>query len=240
MDSCVYAYLAGAMDSDGSFGIKRSTYHLRVRGDAVNPIFYERASLKQVTPEIPMLLKEAFGGSLRLNKGGTENSKPLHGWEATAKQAAEAVRLMRPYLRVKAAQADALLELRESHDPKYLQPAYWFALEHPGWREMDMITTSEAAAILGHTHRNSVSQSIRNGMLLALPWDHSGRELPRIPRALVERLAQNLSKDGRARIQPVELVAWRERICERVRGLNKIGVNGTPVYRREGCYTPAE
>ena len=59
------AYLAGAMDSDGCISVKRSTYAMRVRGDAGTPVFSERVIFKQVTPEIPTLLKELFGGSLR-------------------------------------------------------------------------------------------------------------------------------------------------------------------------------
>jgi hypothetical protein len=38
----LFAYLAGAMDSDGCISVKRSTYAMRVRGDAAAPIFSER------------------------------------------------------------------------------------------------------------------------------------------------------------------------------------------------------
>src|SRR6184192_74603 len=71
------AYLAGAMDSDGWFGIKRSTYHQRVRGDAVNPAYQERLGLKQVAPTVPTMLRNCFGGSLSQARGQTPNSKVL-------------------------------------------------------------------------------------------------------------------------------------------------------------------
>ncbi len=240
MNDTLFAYLAGAMDSDGWFGIKRSTYHQRVRGDAGNPVYSERLGLKQVTPEIPHLLHETFGGRLSQDKGLSDNSRPLHSYQCTDKRAAEACRALLPYLRVKRRQAEVLLELRRTKDSAYWQPAHWFLQEHPNWRELDMVTTSEAARILGYTSRESVSQAIRNGTLLALPWDHAGKETPRIPRLLVEQLAVNLSKDGRARNRPEQLIAWRERLCQEVRELNKNGVTGTPIYHRTGCFEPAE
>jgi hypothetical protein len=145
-----------------------------------------------------------------------------------------------PYLRVKKAQAVLLLELRESKSGGYWQEAYWFAQEFPDWASGDLITTSEAAHLLGYHNRGSISQAISHGTLLALPYDHRGAAIPRVPRLLVERLARNLSRDGRARNQAPELVAWRHRLYEQVRELNKIGLHGTPIYHRTGPYVPAE
>jgi len=80
----ICAYLAGAIDSDGSIGIKRSTYHQRVRGDARNAVFIERVMLKQVTPQIPELLHQTFGGHLKLQKPACgKNGRPLYAWQFT-------------------------------------------------------------------------------------------------------------------------------------------------------------
>lgn len=241
MDALTLAYLAGAMDSDGSFGIKRSTYAMRVRGDATQPVYSERAMLKQVTPEIPALLHECFGGTLRREvKGG--NFKPLHAWMTTDTNAAKVAEALLPYLRVKRRQAELLLELRETKASRYRQAAHWFGQEFPNWRDMELLTTTEVMRLLGHVNRGSITQALGNGMLLALPYNHAGRwegEQPRFPRLLVERLAGLHGRDGRAQIRPPQLIEWRERIYQQVRELNKIGVNGTSTYFLTGHHTPA-
>jgi hypothetical protein len=37
MDKLILAYLAGVLDSDGTIGVKRSTYSMRVIGDSAQP-----------------------------------------------------------------------------------------------------------------------------------------------------------------------------------------------------------
>lgn len=108
------AYLAGAIDSDGSIGIRRSTYAVRVSGDSRQPTYSERVCLKQVTPEIPQLLKATFGGSLMVQRPSTTKGRPLHYWEATNAVAADALDALLPYLRIKRAQAENCLALRAS------------------------------------------------------------------------------------------------------------------------------
>lgn len=241
MDAITLAYLAGAMDSDGSFGIKKSTYHRRVREEAHNAVYSERIMLKQVTPEIPHMLHEAFGGTLRLDKPSCKkNGRPLWNFQATDKKAAKACAQLLPYLRVKSRQAELLLELRESKNQGYWKHGYWFEKEFPNWKDLELITTSEAARMLGYTCRESVSQAITHGTLVALPYKFNGVEEPRIPRLLVEVVSQNLSKDGRARLQPPGLVKWRESLYQQIRELNKIGVNGTAVYHRTGHFQLVE
>lgn len=232
------AYLAGAMDSDGYFSIKKSTYHQRIRNDANNAVYSEKIGLKQITPDVPQMLHQHFGGCMSFAKGQTENSKPLHVWTATDKNAAEACCLLLPFLRVKRCQADRLIELRKSKGEPYGQFGYWFEQEFPGWRTMELLTTTEVVTILGYAGPGMVSQAVRNGTLLSLPYDHSPSEKPRVPRLLVERLRDHAaqSKDGRGRNRPAQLIAWRERLWLEVRELNKIGVNGTPVYHRTGAY----
>ncbi|MBV8522460.1 MAG: hypothetical protein JOY71_10115, partial [Acetobacteraceae bacterium] len=177
MNKTILAYLAGAMDSDGSFGIKRSTYHMRVRGDAWQPVYQERADLKQAAPDIPNLLRQTFGGSLSHNAPGTAKSKPLYGWHASDRVAANTAKALLPYLRIKRRQAELLIELRATKDDsRYQQFAYWWGLENPKWRKMPMLTYNEAARVIGYKSRTMVSQAVRNGSLLALPYDYTGRE----------------------------------------------------------------
>lgn len=116
VSSDLLAYLAGAIDADGSIGIRQSTYAMRVRGDARQPMYSERVCFKQVTPQIPALLRATFGGSLMEQGPSVTKGRTLHYWEATNRVASIALALLLPYLRIKQAQAEACLALRASKD----------------------------------------------------------------------------------------------------------------------------
>lgn len=64
IDVTVLAYCAGVIDSDGCIGVKRNTYSMRKVGDATQPTYSERVSIKQVEPQAVRLLKDTFGGNL--------------------------------------------------------------------------------------------------------------------------------------------------------------------------------
>lgn len=108
----LFCYLAGAIDSDGTIGVKRNTYSMRVVGDSEQPTYSERVALRQVTPAIPTLLKKTFGGSLYMTKPSAKNGKPLVSWAATDKRAVGCIRAVLPFLKVKFAQAKNALALR--------------------------------------------------------------------------------------------------------------------------------
>jgi hypothetical protein len=112
MDEITKAYLAGCLDCDGWFTIKRSTYALRVRGDATQAVYSERIGLKQVTEDVPRLLCDSFGGYLRMEKPSAKNGKPLWAWSVSDRKAIGCVNALLPYLRVKRQQAEVLLALR--------------------------------------------------------------------------------------------------------------------------------
>jgi hypothetical protein len=121
MNETMKAYLAGVLDADGYFTIKRSTYSMRVRGDSSNPVFSERVGMKQVVPIAVDLLHEHFGGYRRIEKSSAKNGKPLHAWSVTDKKACHLVRTILPYMRIKRKQAELLLELRKSKEVKRVQ-----------------------------------------------------------------------------------------------------------------------
>lgn len=116
MEDTTLAYIAGAMDSDGCIGVRRSTYAMRVRGDASGPMYSERVMLKHVTPEVPALLKESFGGTLRLDNPSAKRGRPLWSWQVTDKKAAAMLEAMLPFLLVKRAQAENCLRLRRAKE----------------------------------------------------------------------------------------------------------------------------
>lgn len=115
-NEALYAYLAGAIDSDGTIGVKKSTYAMRVRKDASQPVYSERVALRQVESVVPALLKRAFGGSLYLTKPSAVRGRHLWSWAATDLRAVECLRALLPYLRVKSAQARNALALRVLKD----------------------------------------------------------------------------------------------------------------------------
>lgn len=238
-NTIILSYLAGAMDSDGHFTIGKSSYSMRVRKDATNFIYSEKIGLKQVTPEIPKLLHETFGGHIRVEKPQTVNSKSLVAWFAANKIAAQACNMLLPYLKVKTRQVEKLIELRESKNDIYKKVSYWFNLKYPDWENMELITFKQAANIIGYSSTMSISTAIRNGTLLATERNKLWVAEARIPKALAEMYRDNLTSANKPR-RPPELIAWRERLYQEVRELNKIGINGTPIYYREGAFKRAD
>src|SRR3972149_1514911 len=106
------ASLAGLLDADGSFMIKRHTYHVRVRGDARCALFSERIGIKQVRPEAIEFLHSVFPGSRSRERGYTRHASSTYGWQVTDAKAAKVAAALLPYLLIKRAQAEILLALR--------------------------------------------------------------------------------------------------------------------------------
>ena len=117
MDELTLAYLAGCMDSDGYFTIRRDDYPVRA-GKQLTPTYQEQVGLRQVTPFVPTLLHSLFGGSLYVTKPSTPNGRPLVSWHANSIKASTAVRALLPFLHVKTEQANTLLLLRDDKDQR--------------------------------------------------------------------------------------------------------------------------
>jgi len=107
------AYLAGIMDADGYFTIKRQTYGVRIIKDAKNPTYYERVGIKQISPIAIDIIKTNFGGYRNIQKPNTKNGKPLFGVELRNKIAHEFVKTIAPYIQIKKRQVEILLDLRK-------------------------------------------------------------------------------------------------------------------------------
>jgi hypothetical protein len=112
----LFAYLAGVIDSDGTIGIKKSTYSMRVTGDSGQATYSERVSVRQVEPGAVDLLVQTFGGSHYMTKPSAVKGRPLHTWAVTDLRAAACLRAIRRYLLVKGPQADNALVLRKAKD----------------------------------------------------------------------------------------------------------------------------
>lgn len=107
------AYCAGVIDSDGTIGVKRSTYSMRVTGDSKQPTYSERICVKQVTPEAIDLLRHIFGGTRYYEAPSARMGKRLYVWQVTDLKAAACLVALLPFLRIKANQARNCLALRE-------------------------------------------------------------------------------------------------------------------------------
>jgi len=114
-----YAYCAGVMDSDGCFSIKKETRYMRL-GRMRHPQYLADLRITQIEPEAIYLFKDLFGGSVRCKN--RKRRMPIYIWTVQAKKAAEASRLMLPYLRIKRQQAQILLDLQANIDNTTLVP----------------------------------------------------------------------------------------------------------------------
>lgn len=110
--SSVLAYCAGVIDSDGTIGVKRNTYRVRVIKDSTQPTYSARICVRQVTTEGLVILQSAFGGSVRPAKTYAKRGRLMYSWEVRDRLAERALRALLPYLRIKRRQAENCLALR--------------------------------------------------------------------------------------------------------------------------------
>lgn len=108
----ILAYLAGVLDSDGTIGVKKSTYSMRVIGDSTAPTYSERIHVRQVSREAVDLFAATFGGNVGVEDPHAKRGKPLFRWGITDKKAAACLAALAPYLRIKRWQAENCLSLR--------------------------------------------------------------------------------------------------------------------------------
>lgn len=107
---CDIAYLAGVVDSDGCIRVER----LRNHGRSADGISYAAfVAIGQVEPHAVELAHATFGGFvLKVNPTQKKpHARPMFRWTAKSRIASCALDVMRPYLRIKAAQADNAIAL---------------------------------------------------------------------------------------------------------------------------------
>lgn len=113
MSADVLAYAAGVIDSDGSIGIQRETWPMRVHR-ASQPTFSERVTIRQIEPEAVDLIHQHFGGSRYVirYRGKRSGRQPLQSVVIADRKASALLLAVLPYLRIKKAQAELCLKLR--------------------------------------------------------------------------------------------------------------------------------
>lgn len=112
MNKLTLAYLAGILDADGTIGIKKSTYAMRVIMDSTQPTYSERIHIRQVERAALDLFVETFGGAISIEDANCKRGRSLFRWGLTDQKAANALKQLLPFLRIKKAQAENCLSLR--------------------------------------------------------------------------------------------------------------------------------
>jgi len=200
------AYAAGVIDSDGYIGVHRSTYAMRVRGDATQPIYAARVQVKQVEPQAVDLLHMLFGGHRYGGKASTANGRPMLVWSVHSAAVGPVLSAVLPYLRIKRQQAvNALDVVRLSAMPKR------FAVPDVIDGE-PMLTMAEVARRLGKRY-DVVLQAVRKG---SVPHVRTGPRKVLIP----ESYLATWSVRGTSPRRSADVSDQLEACCMRAKALN--------------------
>jgi hypothetical protein len=106
------SYMAGVLDSDGHIGVHVNWYKVRSMGDAKQPTYQPRCSVKQLDPEAIELFHQTFGGHCYVDSNNTRGSaRPINVWQVHSAACRSILEALRPFLRIKTRQADLVLEL---------------------------------------------------------------------------------------------------------------------------------
>lgn len=105
------SYCAGLIDGEGYIGIKRTRAYA-CQGRAT-PGYHARIQLRMVDEGAIRFLADTLGGWYYREKSHANNGRPLYCWQASDKHAAEVLRAVLPYLRVKRESAETVLRLRD-------------------------------------------------------------------------------------------------------------------------------
>ncbi|SRR5258708_21876446 len=121
-----YAYLAGAIDADGFITISRNQPSAS-RKDGRKSIYYvAKVGLSEISPIIPDLLHETFGGWRGKHQPSNPQHKEWYIWQVTNAKVEEVLKSLLPYLRLKRTQAELVLQFVEAM--KQYRPAVGNAL----------------------------------------------------------------------------------------------------------------
>ena len=100
------AYIAGIVDGEGYIGI--SADHRK--RNPVRPCWRLRVSVTNNNEWLMQYLKFAFGGSVTMKSGS--RVKPCYDWVLNRGKAAEFLKLILPYLRLKRPQAEIAIKFQ--------------------------------------------------------------------------------------------------------------------------------
>lgn len=105
------AYIAGIVDGEGCIRIKKAKAY-RCQG-RVTPGYHASIQIKMVDEPAIRFIAETLGGWYYKQEKNCKGGRLLYCWAASDKKAADIIRTLLPYLRIKKTQAEAVLELRQ-------------------------------------------------------------------------------------------------------------------------------
>jgi hypothetical protein len=105
------AYCAGLIDGEGCIMVKRGKAYRHLTG-RINPSYIASVQVRMVDEGAIRFLRDTLGGWYWREKPHLARGRPLYCWQIQQAAAESALRLLRPYLRVKHEQADNALALR--------------------------------------------------------------------------------------------------------------------------------
>jgi hypothetical protein len=112
MDEVTLAYCAGIVDGEGCIRVKRVDWRKR-NADMQSPAFHASVTVRMVERDALDVLASIAGVSVRPLRAQWKNRRPLYEVTVSDAKAERLVRALLPYLRVKRAQAENVLALRE-------------------------------------------------------------------------------------------------------------------------------
>jgi hypothetical protein len=111
------AYIAGIVDGEGYVGITKTKPYKKKTG-RVNPVYHEKVQIRMVNEKAIKFIAQTLGGWYWKEKPSCNKGKPLYCYQISDRQAAEIIKKLLPFLKVKKQQAKIILQLRKYRTSK--------------------------------------------------------------------------------------------------------------------------
>lgn len=154
------AYAAGLFDGEGNVDIRYRTTH----GGKYDR-FELRISVVQLATNVLDWMVENFGGSYHTRGRRSRGPLRVSAWVLTGPRAHQFLVKVRPYLIVKAAQAEIALELGEMGDTK----RHWFGPGKKGFHRMPDSLWNSRRDVMHRLREQRVSEGVRPKRRNTLP-----------------------------------------------------------------------
>lgn len=208
--SDLLAYCAGVMDSDGHIGVHVNWYRVKHAGDAKQPTYQPRCSVKQLDPEAIEVFHELFAGHCYVDTSAQSkrgSGRPINVWQVHSASCRRVLEALRPYLRIKCKQADLILELCDLNQSP--RSRTWVIPDVvPG---EPMLPLAEACERAGRSYAVGI-QSVKLGNI---PFERRGRRIF-VPESYVDEWRTR----GRGPMRRPEITERMADIAEEIKRLN--------------------
>ncbi|AFU86543.1 HNH endonuclease [Caulobacter phage CcrRogue] len=108
------AYLAGLIDGEGCISVSRTHSNASAKGCRRGYAYRSSVSVAMTNKEVLLWASETTGFGKICPKKTKPHHRPAWTWTVWSKQAAELLKALQPYLRIKAEQAKALIEFQQA------------------------------------------------------------------------------------------------------------------------------